>query len=219
MENQVADPPHPSGQPDAARPRESSNLAEWLTEGRGLLEDIRTSLDTRYASESEEEEPTAPSWRGIGIALGAFVPTFLLIFLGLPYLLAPASAPSAPPAEIRPMAADTRLGSPSPPSMDRLAASLSELLDTGALSATWANGASARASSPARVEATPVKSVAAGTVAWTRAAAFADQRAADRLADTMRHQGYRVEIRREESAALPWVVWTRTVPVSSRVSN
>jgi hypothetical protein len=49
---------------------------------------------------------------------------------------------------------------------------------------------------------------------WTRAAAFADRRAADRLADTIRQQGYPVDIREDRSAARPWVVWIGARPRS-----
>jgi hypothetical protein len=47
---------------------------------------------------------------------------------------------------------------------------------------------------------------------WTPAAAFADREAANRLANSIRQQGYPVEIRQEQSATRPWVVWIGAQP-------
>ena len=47
---------------------------------------------------------------------------------------------------------------------------------------------------------------------WTRAAALADERAAARLAGSLRNQGYRVDVRREDDSTLPWVLWTTRAP-------
>jgi hypothetical protein len=216
VERRVADQSQPDRQPSAARPWESTDLAAWLVEGRGLLEDIRTSLDTRYPTESEEEpEAETPPRRGIGIALAAFVPTFLLVFVGLPYVLSPTSAPPAPVSV--PLPSATRLGPSFPVSLDRVAAPLTEFPAT-LVSDTWVDGAPALASQR-DVEPMPVRSGSADTGSWARAAAFADDRAAGRLAATMRSHGYRVDLRREDSATLPWVVWISKPSAPSRFSN
>jgi hypothetical protein len=47
---------------------------------------------------------------------------------------------------------------------------------------------------------------------WTPAAAFADREAANRLANSIQQQGYPVEIRQEQSATRPWVVWIGAQP-------
>jgi hypothetical protein len=47
---------------------------------------------------------------------------------------------------------------------------------------------------------------------WTPAAAFADREAAARLASSIQQQGYPVEIRQEQSATRPWVVWIGAQP-------
>jgi hypothetical protein len=66
-----------------------------LIEATGLLHDIRVSLDARYETESEEDEGREIPWLGIGVALAAFVPTFLSIVLGGPLLLATALPPAS----------------------------------------------------------------------------------------------------------------------------
>lgn len=218
MENQVADGSQAGSRPSAARPGESTDLAECLVEGQRVLEDIHASLDTRYPTESEEEaaaETETPPLRGIRIALALFVPTFLLVIIGLPHLLAPKSTPPAPVPVTMPLPSITRLGQTSRASTDLLSPPLSLFHETGAASDTWADGILAPASKPERVEPKPPRS-AADTVSWTRAAAFADDRAATQLAGTMRNQGYRVDLRREDSAALPWVVWISKSPVPTR---
>jgi hypothetical protein len=182
-----------------------------------LLDDIRSSLDGRYPTESEEEpEAETPAPRGIRIALAAFVPTFLLVVIGLPHLLAPSSAPPSPtpmPASAR---STTMLGPSLPRSMDRSGVPLPDFIETWVVSDTWANAAPALPSKPEGVEPRPVKSVSVDAVSWVRAAAFADNRAATRLAGTMRSQGYRVDLRLEDSTTLPWVVWISKSPASSR---
>ena len=45
--------------------------------------------------------------------------------------------------------------------------------------------------------------------AWVPAAAFEDNHTAARLASTMRNQGYRVDVRHEDAATRPWVVWVK----------
>ena len=66
-------------------------------------EDIFPDDETAESADEEytEVDPGRPRWRlplhGLGVAAGTFIPTFLLIFLGLPYVLgsaAPARTPS-----------------------------------------------------------------------------------------------------------------------------
>jgi hypothetical protein len=185
-----------------AGPVEPTELGEWLAPERDLLDDVRLSLEARYPlgsdHEKEEEEgeeapePGTPLLRGIQTALAAFVPTFVVVFLGLPYLL-----PQAP----APLSRDEPWAVASP-----------ELRET------WMNDALALALRREDLEPKPVRSVAGDTAPWVRAAAFADDGAADRLAASMRSQGYRVDVRREDSATLPWVVWV-TKSSSPRSSN
>ena len=197
----------------AAPPAEPTELAEWLGKGRDVLDDIRSSLHTRYPSDGEEgaEEAEIPPLHGIGIASMAFVPTFLLVFLGLSNVLAPASAPSSTPAPAS--LGSTDLPS-SPASVDRWSASLSEPLATRRVTDISADGAGAPASKLEGEEPKRVRSGSADSESWTRAAAFADGHAAAELSAAMRRKGYRVDIRLEDSATLPWVVWISTSPVS-----
>ena len=82
-----------------------------------------------------------------------------------------------------------------------------ELLETWRPNGMGMNDALAPALRREHLEPKPVRSVSADTASWVRAAAFADDGAAARLAASMRGQGYRVDVRREDSATLPWVVW------------
>jgi len=76
-------------------PNPSESPAARLVEATGLLHDIRVSLDARYETESGEDEGREIPWRGIGVALAAFVPTFLSIVLGAPLLLATTVPPAS----------------------------------------------------------------------------------------------------------------------------
>lgn len=184
---------------------------ETPAQGQDLLEDVRLSLDTRYPVESEEEdedpEVDTPLHRAIPIALAAFVPTFLVVFLGLPYLLPqPPVPPSIIPATVSP--GSPRLPSPSAAgSLERWTTVSPDLLERWLMNAAWANDLPTLAPRREGLEPKPVKSVLAGTASWVRTAAFADDRAAARLAASMRSQGYRVDVRREDFATRPWVVW------------
>ena len=214
MESQVAEPSDAGSQRSAARRGEWTDRAEWLGDGQGLLEDIRISLDTRYPTESEEEPEAEPAVRGIRIALAAFVPTFLLVVIGVPHVLLPNPAPPPPAPVSVPERSTTTLSPSLPESMDRSGVPLP--IETGVVRDTRPSGAPGLPSTPERVEPKPVKSVSADTAPWVRAAAFADKGAAARLAGTMRSQGYRVDLRLEDSAMLRWVVWVNKAPTPSR---
>lgn len=190
-----------------SNPSPSESPVARLSEAAGLLQDIRLSLEARYATESEEdeehEEHALPlPWLGMGIALAAFVPTFLSIVLGVPLLLATIFAP----ASEGPRAA--RVTEPQLPTAPTSTLSWSDDRPSGD---AWeqGNGVGSRRGGGATK---PVKLAATDVVTWTRAAALADERAAARLAASLRSQGYRVDVRREDDSTLPWVLWTTRAP-------
>ena len=165
------------------------------------LRDIRLSLDARYAAKSEEDEEheeRALPWLGIGVALAAFVPTFLSIVLGGPLLLATVFAP----ASEGPTTA--QVAGPQLPTAPTATLSWSDDRPPGD---AWGRGDGV-ASRPGGGATKRVKLAATDVVTWTRAAALADERAAARLAGSLRSRGYRVDVRREDDSTLPWVLWT-----------
>ena len=191
----------------ASNPSPSESPVARLSEAAGLLQDIRLSLEARYATESEEdeehEEHALPlPWLGIGVALAAFVPTFLSIILGVPLLLATAFTP----ASEGPRAA--QVTEPLLPTAPTATLSWSDDRSRGD---AWEQGDGV-ASRPGGGARKPVKLAATDVVTWTRAAALADERAATRLAGSLRSQGYRVDVRREDDSTLPWVLWTTRAP-------
>ena len=199
MQTEVLSASHPGSELSAAPLAESTELAEGLAKGRDVLDDIRSSLDSRHPSEGEEEpEADLPPLPGAWIAFAAFVPAFLLVFMGLSYVLPPASNPST--------SMTVSLGS------TPRQAPLPEDLDKWVVSDVSAS--SALTSKVGGVEPKRVSSVSADSVSWVRAAAFADGHAADELGAAMRGKGYRVDIRLEDSATLPWVVWVSKLPAS-----
>ena len=182
------------------------------------------------------------------IAAAAFVPTFVLVIVGVPYLLggttpaekpgrpdraAPAlvtapdtptaSGPSEPirdPFAPAPPPALPETGRGASPEVDRLGEPRPEperLADDapGPVEQPGADRAALPPPRPAPAIQTPPKTAAErgeGSGRWTRAAAFADRRAAARLADSIREQGYPVDIREDRSAPRPWVVWIGARP-------
>jgi hypothetical protein len=184
------------------------------------------------------------------IATVAFVPTFVTVVLGVPYLLGGTTPADAPGGPGRPVPAlGTDLGNPTSPApsdtiRDPLAApappALPDARRDAAPEITRSREPSkgpdppdddapgpravprADRATPPRARSAPVIEAAprapeergGGARDWTRAAAFADRGAADRLADTIRRQGYPVDIREDRSAARPWVVWIGARPRS-----
>ena len=180
------------------------------------------------------------------IATLAFVPTFVTVVLGVPYLLGGTPPADAPGPAVPALGTD--LGNPPAPTpsdtiRDPFAAPAPPALpDTGRdapremsrLREPWkgpdrpdadapgpraepeADRAAPPPARPAPASAAPraAEERDGGAGDWTRAAAFADRRAADRLADTIRQQGYPVDIREDRSAARPWVVWIGARPRS-----
>lgn len=188
-----------------SNPSPSESPAARLSEAASLLQDIRLSLDARYAAVSEEDEENeerALPWLGIGVALAAFVPTFLSIVLGGPLLLATVFAP----ASAGPTTAE--VAGPQLPTAPTATLSWSDDRPPGD---AWEQGDGV-ASRPDGSATKPVKLAATDVVTWTRAAALADERAAARLAGSLRSQGYRVDVRREDDSTLPWVLWTTRAP-------
>jgi hypothetical protein len=174
-----------------------------LIEATGLLHDIRVSLDARCETESEEDEGREIPWLGVGVALAAFLPTFLSIVLGGPLLLATA----LPPARQGPALA--QVGGPPLPTAPTEALSWP---DDRPLGNAWNQGDGVAP----RPDGGPTKArhhVGRRELdCLRRAAALADEQAAVRLAGSLRNQGYRVDVRREDDSTLPWVLWTTKGP-------
>ncbi len=187
-----------------SNPSPSESPAARLSEAAGLLQDIRLSLEARYATEGEEDEERALPlpWLGMGVALAAFVPTFLSIVLGVPLLLATVF----PPASEGPALAQVAR-----PQLPTAPASTLSWSDDRPSGDAWEQGDGV-ASRPGGGATKPVKLAATDVVTWTRAAALANERAAARLAGSLRSRGYRVDVRREEDSTLPWVLWTTRAP-------
>jgi hypothetical protein len=182
------------------------------------------------------------SVHGIWIALATFVPTFLAIFLGIPYLaglpmtsrfptgvhdsiLAVLSSLTpveglivAPPQGLGPTTPSTKVTGqlvgqgnepPQVPSTSRREAR------APAAAATTTPATSSRASHPPRPQVEEGKAAApkrsASTVpedrAWVRGAAFSDRLSAERLATSIKRQGYPAKVRQEAAPTTPWVVW------------
>ena len=190
-----------------SNPSPNESPAACLTEAASLLQDIRLSLDARYAAESEEDEAQADEehalpWLGMSVALAAFVPTFLSIVLGVPLLLATVFAPASEGPTLAQVAG---------PQLPTAPAATLSWSDDRPLGDAWEQGDGV-ATRPGGGAAKPVKLAATDVVTWTRAAALADERAAARLAGSLRNQGYRVDVRREDDSTLPWVLWTTRAP-------
>jgi len=190
-----------------SNPSPNESPAACLTEVASLLQDIRLSLDARYAAESEEDEAQADEehalpWLGMSVALAAFVPTFLSVVLGVPLLLATVFAPASEGPTL------AQVAGPQLPTAPTATLSWSDDRPPGD---AWEQGDGV-ASRPGGSATKPVKLAATDVVTWTRAAALADERAAARLAGSLRNQGYRVDVRREDDSTLPWVLWTTRAP-------
>lgn len=187
-----------------SNPSPSESPVARLSEAAGLLQDIRLSLEARYATESDEDaEHALPlPWLGMGVALAAFVPTFLSIVLGVPLLLSTVSTPTSEGPALAQVAG---------PQLPTAPASTLSWSDDRRPGDAWERR-DAVASRSGGGAPKPVKLAATDVVTWTRAAALADERAAARLAGSLRSQGYRVDVRREDDSTLPWVLWTTRAP-------
>jgi len=153
-----------------------------------VVDEILASLEARYPTH-EEEQAEAERWTVLEL---------LAVAVGVPHFLA-----STPPRSMTAPATPTGWEWRGP-------AALADDAPTPR--------ARREASEPvASVETTAIRSTApkpapAGDSAWVPAAAFSDSKTAARLASAMHNQGYRVDVRREDSATRPWVVWIKASP-------
>jgi hypothetical protein len=174
-----------------------------------VVDEILASLEARYPTH-EEEHAGAERWTvldylsspGIWIALATFVPTFLAVAIGVPHFLA-STPPRAVTAPATPVGWEWR----GPAALADDAPTPRPSLETREPAAS--------------VETTAIRPTApepapAGDSAWAPAAAFSDYQTAARLASAMHNQGYRVDVRREDSATRPWVVWIKANPQDRR---
>jgi cell division septation protein DedD len=194
------------------------------------------SLEARYPSDEEEQAETEgrtafdylPS-HGIWVALATFIPTFLAVVIGVPHFLtfalaphateprvseAPLSAtmaltasstPTGLPADLRPV-----FLAPSVPSGTEERSRPTTLVDEAPTPRPSLETTELAASpKPTAIGPKAPKPAPAEDSAWAPAAAFADNQTAARLASTMRNQGYRMDVRHEDSATRPWVVWIK----------
>ena len=170
-----------------------------------VVDEILASLEARYPTH-EEEQAEAERWRGldylfspgIWIALATFVPTLLAVAVGVPHFLA-STPPKAMTAPATPTGWERR----------RPAAIADDAPTPRARRETSEPVASVETTA---IRSTAPKPTPAGDSAWTPAAAFSDNKTAARLASAMHNQGYRVDVRREDSATRPWVVWIKASP-------
>jgi hypothetical protein len=207
------------------------------------VDEIVVSLETRYPTDEDEQAETEgrtafsplPS-HGICVALATFVPTFLAVVIGVPHFLTSALAPHATEPRV-PVAPPSATMAPTETAMPTgWPADLRPVF----LASSVPSGTEQTGHPAARVDAAPApppsrettelaaspKPTAIGPKdptpalaeesAWAPAAAFADNQTAVRLASTMRNQGYRVDVRHEDSATRPWVVWIRPNPENRR---
>lgn len=210
------------------------------------VDEIRVSLDTRYPTDEEEPAETEGGTAfdylplpGIWVALATFIPTFLAVVIGVPHVLTSALAPHAaePRVPMAPPSATMALtvsASPTgwpadlPPVF--LATSVpSRTEEMGRPTTLVADAPTPRSSLEApELAASPTPTASgpkaptpapAEDSAWSPAAAFGDNQTAAQLASTMRNQGYRVEVRHEDAAMRPWVVWIKAHPQDRRAAE
>jgi len=188
------------------------------------------------ATEEQAEASDTSTLQGLCIAAVTFIPTFLAVFLGIPYLLGllvsahlpdvpenrPQSAMSAmaPSRNLLPSLPEPTLTKPSdspaesplqPRGETPAAAPIENRVPQSSLEAPTV-APTPRTQSAPRDQSRVMDSKRSGARAreeraWTLAAAFEDQESATRLAASIERRGYPTKIRREESAERPWVVW------------
>jgi hypothetical protein len=192
------------------------------------------------ATEEQVEASDTSTLQGLCIAAATFLPTFLAVFLGIPYLLGlpvsvrlpdvpenrpqPAMSVMAPSRNLLPSLPEPTLTKPSDSPAE---SSLQPRGETPAAAPIGNRGPQsslgAPTIAPAWTQAVPrdqsraMDSKRSGARpreerAWTLAAAFKDQESAARLAASIERRGYPTKIRREESAERPWVVWIGKQP-------
>jgi hypothetical protein len=202
-----------------------------LGEQRGV-DEILASLESRYSSEEEQtetEEWTAfdylPS-RGMWIALATFVPTFLAVVIGVPHVLTAALAPhtTEPSVPVASRSATTAsagwsadwrpmfLATSSPSEMGERGRPTTLVDDAPTPQPSLETTELAASPKPTAIRPNAPKPAPAEDSAWAPAAAFSDNQTAARFASTMRNEGYRVDVRHEDAATRPWVVWIKANP-------
>lgn len=211
-----------------------------LTPNRGgeLLKEEDLSVG---GEEAEEGAGLSPS-RGFSIALATFVPTFVAIFLGIPYLaglpmasrlpaglkgsstppvvscLAPerslAGAPPHQPATMMPSEMPAMLSVSDfyepPRSLSELTSEAPGSRADSRVAPTVHRAASQQPrllTEPKPGEHKRSASTATKDLSWLPAAAFTDRNSAEQLAANIKHPGYAVAVRRDDSTSTPWVVW------------
>lgn len=174
-----------------------------------VLDEILAALEARYPTHEEEQAETERwtvldhlSSPGMWIALATFVPTFLAVAFGVPHFLA-----STPPRAVTAPATPTGWEWRGPAALADDAPTPRPSLETRERAASVETTA---------IRPTAAKPAPAGDSAWAPAAAFSDNKTAARLASAMHNQGYRVDVRREDSATRPWVVWIKANPQDRR---
>jgi outer membrane biosynthesis protein TonB len=207
-------------------------------------DDFPDRLASADTVEPEDRDFPSSGERGLSavsgpvIAAAAFAPTFLAIFFGLQYAVGPPT-PDRGSDELAtlgstpvPVGPATRLsdqpapppdghevGRPTAPSESPMEASApveSPSLPPAHPSLPDRSREAAAPHERPHPEQQPrAQQPAQEPTAWTRAAGFTEREAAARLAGSIWSEGYPVEIRREGSAARPWVVWVGTRPRDS----
>lgn len=211
-----------------------------------VVDEILVSLEARYPTDEEEQAETEgwtafdylPS-HGIWVALATFIPTFLAVVIGVPHVLTSALAPHATeprvpgaplsatmaltasatptgwPADLRPVFLATSV----PSGTEEMGRPTTLVDDAPTPRPSLETTELAASPKPTAIGPKAPKPAPAEDSAWAPAAAFADNQTAARLASTMRNQGYRVDVRHEDSATRPWVVWLKANPQNRRADE
>jgi hypothetical protein len=184
----------------------------------------------------EDDESGEPAGRvpahGIWIAVATFVPAFLTIFFGIPYLAAsriPVSLQrSSPPVVLfRLLPERGFVGSPPQDPAPMMPSKTSTQEVSGIAIVPSPTLATPReAAPPPRPQgepdvAEPKRSAPTVTrdAAWVRGAAFSDQISAERFAASVEQQGYLAKIRRDNTSSISWVVWIGQHPRATTSSE
>jgi cell division septation protein DedD len=181
------------------------------TQDQLLLEDEETGELTRLVP-----------LPGFGIALASFVPAFLMIFFGIPYLAGspvasrvPVSLLRSTPPVVSPLSPEKGFVGAPPQEPAPMPSETPTKKASGPAAVPSPTLATPRPASPPtrpHVEpetAKPERSASTVTKdpAWVRGAAFSDRDSAERLAASVEQQGYPAKVRRDDTSVTPWVVW------------
>jgi hypothetical protein len=186
---------------------------------------------------------------GVWIAVASFVPAFLTIFFGIPYLAGlpvasrvPVSLQrSTPPVVLSPLSRESGFvgappQEPAPMIPMRAVERADELARVPSTPTTEVSGTAAipsptpaaprPASPPTRPQVEPEAAEAKRSASavtkgpvWVLGAAFSDRDSAERLAASVEHQGYPAKVRRDNTSSTPWVVWIGQHPRATTPSE